>query len=89
LGYHTLDFHEIPDHIHHYRLLFNTVPEQTVDAEILNRCNTTIKIDLASSPGLSCQDIVIARGLPGKYMPQSAGKLIAESILTIFQEAKL
>lgn len=86
LGYHTLDFRKIPTEPPRFRLLFNTVPQQTIDADLLNRWNTCVKIDLASYPGMLCENKITARGLPGKYAPETTGKLIAESILNVLKE---
>lgn len=87
LGYSTLDFSEIPDNLCRFRILFNTIPQQTIDASILNPRRSILKLDLSSSPGMVCDDIITARGLPGKYAPESAGKLIAESIHQALKEA--
>jgi dipicolinate synthase subunit A len=89
LGYHTLDYADIPQALSNFRLLFNTVPQQTVPENVLDRCNTCIKIDLASYPGMMCNNMITARGLPGKYAPESTGKLIAESVLNAFKEVNL
>ena len=60
-----------------YRVIFNTVP-QMVCAE----CNGDgLKIDLASKPGLGGEDVIWARGLPGKDAPESSGRLIAQTVL--------
>ena len=60
-----------------YRVIVNTVPEM-----VLPQCpEGALKLDLASRPGLGGQDVISARGLPGKYAPESAGKLIAKTIL--------
>lgn len=59
-----------------YRLIFNTVPVM-----LLPQCpGNALKIDLASQPGLGGLDVVWARGLPGRYAPESAGDLIAGTI---------
>lgn len=83
LGYGTITFDDIAGRLHHYKLLFNTVPQQTVPPDILNQAKDCVKVDLASAPGMVCDDVIIARGLPGKYAPKTSGKLIAESIQTV------
>lgn len=65
-----------------FGIIFNTVPSMTG----LSKCPGTLKIDLASSPGLDGEDVIWARGLPGKYAPDSSGKLIAETFLKLCQE---
>ena len=52
-----------------------------IPQEQLNKHPGCIKIELASAPGIECEDVVIARGLPGSYAPISSGRLIAETIL--------
>lgn len=60
-----------------YRVIVNTVPEM-----VLPVCpDEALKLDLASRPGLGGQDVISARGLPGRYAPESAGQLIAKTIL--------
>jgi len=48
-----------------------------------------IVLDLASYPGITGKNVIPARGLPGKYAPESAGNLIAQSILRINKEEAL
>jgi dipicolinate synthase subunit A len=88
LGYHTLDYDDIPAKLSCFRILFNTVPHQTIPAPVLNLWKDGIKLDLASYPGLICDDIIAARGLPGKYAPESAGQLIAKSVRSALKEEK-
>lgn len=85
LGFRAVEFSLIPNILGQYTVLFNTVPDLPlqVDGEKL------IAIDLASYPGMSGSNVIPARGLPGKYTPESSGKLIANSILKLFQEEVL
>lgn len=82
----VLDYPDIPDSLHQFRILFNTVPHQTIPIPILDTWKDGIKLDLASSPGMVCDNVITARGLPGKYAPESTGKLIAESVKRILTE---
>lgn len=60
-----------------YRLIFNTAPVM-----LLPQCpGDGLKIDLASKLGLGGLDVVWARQLPGRYAPESSGKLISETVL--------
>ena len=60
-----------------YRLIYNTAPVM-----LLPQCpGTGLKIDLASKLGLGGLDVVWARGLPGRYAPESSGRLIAQTVL--------
>lgn len=80
LGYRTAD----PGHIEdpgQFALIYNTVPAPVLGKSCLSQCPGTLKIDLASTPGLEGTDVIWARGLPGLYAPESSGKLIAETFL--------
>lgn len=62
-----------------YRLIFNTAPVM-----LLPQCpGNALKIDLASQLGLGGLDVVWARGLPGRYAPESAGELIARTVIRL------
>ena len=60
-----------------YRVIFNTVPEMVCP----DCAGKGLKIDLASRPGLGGEDVIWARGLPGKDAPESSGQLIAQTAL--------
>lgn len=78
-----------------FDIIINTVPFLIVDKIFLNSVKKDVYIiDLASKPGgidfeyakakeLNC---VQALGLPGKFYPESAGKILAESIIKILSE---
>lgn len=60
-----------------FRLIFNTAPEP-----VLPPCQGNIlKIDLASRRGIEGEDVLWARGLPGKLAPESSGRLIARTVM--------
>lgn len=65
-----------------YRVIFNTVPVMLLPT-CTNRC---LKIDLASSPGISGDDVIQARGLPGKDAPEASGALIAKTVLRLLSK---
>ena len=64
-----------------YRVIFNTVPTLLLP-QIHSRC---LKIDLASTPGIAGEDVIHARGLPGKEAAQSSGELIARRLLHLMK----
>ena len=67
-----------------FRAVFNTVPTPVLSGDALANCRPgCVKIELASSPGMEGDDIVDARGLPGRLAPESSGKLIARTILRL------
>ena len=67
-----------------FRVLFNTAPEMVFNKEALQYCREDcLKIDLASRPGLEGNNILWARGLPGKDAPEASGELIAKTVLRL------
>ena len=67
-----------------YRIIFNTAPAPVVSQEEAALCRSDcLKIDLASEVGIAGDDVLWARGLPGKDAPESSGKLIARTILRL------
>ena len=86
---HSLGFRaDTPDRIRpgDYAAVINTAPAVVYDEAELEGCK--LKIDLASCPGILGDDVIIARGLPGKYVPESSGRLIARRLLALWKEAK-
>lgn len=61
-----------------YRAIINTAPAPVLAGDGDEAC---VKIDLASQLGISGENVLWARGLPGKMLPQSSGLLIAQSVL--------
>lgn len=82
LGYDVEDSTALGYSLLRYRVIFNTVPENILPKEAVAYCRPDcLKIDLASVLGIQAEDVLWARGLPGKYAPESSGELIARSIL--------
>lgn len=81
-----------------YAAIFNTVPYWIFDENVLKALSKeTVLIDLASAPGgvdvgaaaaLGIR-VIFALSLPGKYAPQTAGEIIAETILSYVKEEYL
>lgn len=78
-----------------YDVIFNTVPHWLFDESFLSEVDPkTLIIDLASAPGgvdISVakrlrSNVLWAASLPGKYAPESAGKLIADCVIDILSE---
>lgn len=83
LGYCALDFKNTD--LANYRVIFNTVPTMCFPV-----CKGDgLKIDLASRLGLGSDDVIWARGLPGKNAPESSGILIAETVIDILGKETL
>jgi dipicolinate synthase subunit A len=80
-----------------YDFIFNTVPHPVINEKELNAVkNDVLIIDLASFPGgvdnhiakSKGINLVIARGLPAKYSPQSSGKIVATAVDRIVKEGR-
>ncbi len=80
LGYRALALPQVD--LAQYRVVFNTVPSMLFPV-----CpGNALKIDLASRLGLGSEDVIWARGLPGKDAPESSGNLIAKTLLPILRK---
>lgn len=83
-GYSSVDMDTLPLCLSHFRLLYNTVPHPVLKQEQMSECpEDCVKIELASKPGIEGDDIITATGLPGLHMPESSGKLIAETFIRL------
>jgi len=84
LGYDTLDTKQLSGCLLRFRVIFNTAPEMVLPAEVMESAGADcLKIDLASKPGIDAPDVLFARGLPGRYAPESSGALIAKTLLRL------
>lgn len=88
LGLRAVDISEIPGLLPRTRLLVNTVPAPILEGNLLDAFPKCVKLDLASAPGLVGTGVICARGLPGRYAPESSGRLIAQTILKKLKEAE-
>lgn len=91
LGCQAAEIHRLNHILRRYRVIFNTVPFPVLEESQTTYCREDcIKIELASQPGIAGTDVMQARGLPGKYAPESSGKLIAQTVcrLLIDEEAR-
>lgn len=86
LGYRSLEPASLKNAAPSWRVVFNTAPEPVVDSKTLALWKNCLKIELASKSGLEGQDVIIARGLPGKCAPESSGELIARSVIQKVKE---
>lgn len=87
LGYRAVDTADLGPQLKDFRLIYNTVPEMILPKEKSAYCSENcILIELASKPGIEHEDVIIARGLPGIHMPESSGKLIAETFLRYYDK---
>ena len=72
------DINKLPS-LNEFDFIFNTVPSVVITETIPSECTA---IELASKDGFAnMQNVILARGLPGKYSPLSAAKAIHISVL--------
>lgn len=81
-----------------FDIIFNTVPHMVFDRKLLSRLNKeTLIIDLASVPGgvdfQAAEELGIktihALSLPGKISPDTAGKIIKDTVVNMLREAEM
>lgn len=82
LGFYPVHYPSLLSAQQDYRIIFNTVPFEVLPEPIAQQFpDNCKKIDLASVPGIRGSNVLWARGLPGKMMPESSGRLIANTIV--------
>ena len=82
LGYRPITAEELPQSLPKFRCVVNTAPAPILTEEDGKRLRPDcFKLDLASIRSIPGDGVLHARGLPGKYKPESSGKLIARTIL--------
>lgn len=85
MGYRAADIGKLSDILRHFRLIFNTVPSPVISRDQAKYFRKDcICIELASTDGIDFENVIIARGVPGIHMPESSGKLIAETFLRYY-----
>ncbi len=90
-GCHALPFFCAGKHLGDKDIIFNTVPAQWMDKNIIDSTkNNTVIIDLASAPGgvdfeyakKVSRKVIFALSLPGKVAPETSGNIIADCVLS-------
>lgn len=89
LGYRAVDFSQISSVLRKHTILFNTVPDLPLNCDIVDSWTTGIAFDLASIPGMPGKTVIPARGLPGRFAPETSGRLIADTIVSYYKEGIL
>lgn len=65
-----------------FRCIVNTAPAPVLTPEMANLIRSDcFCLDLASVRSIPGENVLHARGLPGRYKPESSGRLIAETVL--------
>lgn len=82
LSYTPITAEELPEALLRFRCIVNTAPAAILTAEDANRIRPDcFCLDLASVKSIPGENVLHARSLPGRYKPESSGKLIAETVL--------
>ena len=74
---------DAPDDTQFFHLIINTAPALVLSVQ---DDTSPICIDLASVRGIAGNNVIWARGLPGRFAPEQSGKLIADTILRLSGE---
>lgn len=97
-GCKACDIDFIGDIVCDYDIIFNTVPKTVITSEMLGKISkSTLIIELASKPyGIDMaaaralgRNVVLASGLPGKFTPKTAGKILKDVIMKILFEMEV
>ncbi len=82
LTYTPITYDALPEALPRFRCIVNTAPAPILTPEDANLIRPDcFCLDLASVRSIPGENVLHARGLPGRYKPESSGKLIAETIL--------
>lgn len=81
LGDRSIHVADAPAETERYDVILNTAPV-LLFPDIKTKEDAVI-LELASKPGMTGQNIINARGLPGKMAPVQSGKLIAETFIRL------
>lgn len=85
LGFDAREISSLDCILRRYRVIFNTVPHPVLSRSQLELCRKDcVLVELASSPGMDGSNVIDGRGLPGRLAPESAGKLIARTVLGLW-----
>jgi len=81
LGYRALPVPDLSDQSGRFEIILNTAPALILPD--LQAKEGAVVLELASKPGITGENILNARGLPGKMAPERSGKLIAETFIRL------
>lgn len=87
-GHHAIGFDKLEEAVSKAGAVCNTVPAEVFSERILQKIPEGVPlIDLAGS--IVGEKVIRASGLPGKYAPETAGLILAESLKRIFKREGL
>ena len=84
LGYRAIARENTEKQLPYYRVIVNTAPADVPFSATGCRKDSLI-LELASTPGITGETVISAKGLPGKMEPETSGKLIAATVLTLMK----
>lgn len=93
-GYHPIALDELSIYIHSFDFIFNTIPVQIIDSNLIDRMNKSVLyIELASVPGgidktyFESKDMcyIPAPSLPGIVAPKTAADILYQCLLLILR----
>ena len=87
-AFYTTDIEIMKERLNNCNLIINTVPQNIIDNKIAYNLKTPI-LDIASTPYGVSKDVIkennlnyyLYSGIPGKYNPDRAGKILLKKIL--------
>ena len=98
MGFFAVPLEYISSYIGNFNIIFNTVPKNIINCEMLGKIEKTVPvIDLASKPyGVDMtaaralgRKVIIASGLPGRFTPESSGKILKDVIKKLLIEMEV
>ena len=87
LGYEGVFIRDVPPLLGRFGAVINTVPATVLDASGCEK--DCVLLELASRPGMSGENIIDGRGLPGRFAPEESGRLIARTVLRLLEVENL
>ena len=84
LGARAVSLESMNPLLSHQDVIFNTIPTPVLTDHQANMCcSDCLLIELASKPGILSDRAIPALGLPGKMVPKSSGRLIADTVIRL------
>lgn len=81
LGCRSIHTADAANEARRFDIIVNTVPELLIPN--IQAKPDAVLLELASKPGMTGENIINGRGLPGKMAPEKSGKLIAETFIRL------
>lgn len=80
-GHEAIGFDALPEKLPYADIVFNTVPAEIFSESVFSNLPESVPlIDLAGGIKLCGERILQAPGVPGKYAPETAGRIIKDSV---------